>query len=398
MAIRLIPQVASLLFLLHSVILAKALTLDVKHYGVKVDGKTDDSQAINKAWKDACAATNATTLRIGKGNYMVSKMAFQGPCKSPLTVDFQGTFKAPSNAKNYKNQEWVSFTNLNGLTLFGGGTFDGQGAVAWSINNCAKTGKCGSLPNNLRMTGLTNSIIRDITSLDSKLFHINIINCKNLTLERITITAPESSLNTDGIHIGRSTGVNITSATIKTGDDCVSIGDGAQQINIEKVTCGPGHGISIGSLGRYHDEQPVVGITVKNCTLTSTMNGVRIKTWPASPSGLASNMRFENIIMNNVSNPIMIDQQYCPYSQCEAKIPSRVKISDVSFSGIRGTSATQLAVKLVCSKGIPCQNVAVGDINLAYNKGQATSQCANVKPQVRGSVVPAPCTEQYTSP
>jgi hypothetical protein len=33
------------------------------------------------------------------------------------------------------------------------------------------------------------------------------------------------------------------------------------------------------------------------------------------------------------------------------KVPSRVKISDVRFEGIRGTSATQVAVKIVCSRG-----------------------------------------------
>lgn len=150
---------------------------------------------------------------------------------------------------------------------------------------------------------------------------MNILNCNNVTFQNIVINAPKNSLNTDGIHIGRSTMVNITGATIRTGDDCVSLGDGCQQINVEKVTCGPGHGISIGSLGRYHDEQPVIGVTVRNCTLTNTENGVRIKTWPASPSGVASNVNFEDIIMNNVSNPpILIDQEYCLCNNCLAKV------------------------------------------------------------------------------
>lgn len=76
--------------------------------------------------------------------------------------------------------------------------------------------------------------MQDITSLNSKLFRINILNCKNLSLQHISINAPANSLNTDGIHIGRSNGVHITDADIKTGDDCVSLGDGSQQISIEK--------------------------------------------------------------------------------------------------------------------------------------------------------------------
>ena len=149
---------------------------------------------------------------------------------------------------------------------------------------------------------------------------MSILNCKNVTIQHVTINAPGESLNTDGIHIGRSTRINITHADIKTGDDCFSLGDGSQQINVEKVNCGPGHGISVGSLGKYHNEQPVIGVIVRNCTLTNTRNGVRVKTWPASPSGLASDLHFEDIIVNNVSTPILIDQQYCPYGQCQSKV------------------------------------------------------------------------------
>lgn len=146
-----------------------------------------------------------------------------------------------------------------------------------------------------------------------------------MTLQHIIIRAPQESLNTDGIHIGRSSGINVIGSDVQTGDDCVSLGDGSQQINIEKATCGPGHGISVGSLGKYQNEQPVMGITVRNCTLSGTMFGVRVKTWPASPSGFASDMHFEDVMMNNVGTPILIDQEYCPYAQCQAQVRTYFK-------------------------------------------------------------------------
>ncbi|KAL7218784.1 hypothetical protein ACSBR2_011950 [Camellia fascicularis] len=119
-----------------------------------------------------------------------------------------------------------------------------------------------------------------------------------MTLQDITINA----------HIGRSSRINIRGADIKTGDVCVSLGNDSQQVNIEKVKCGPSHSISVGSLGKYHGEEPVAGVTVKNCTMTNTMNGVRVKTWPASPSGVASDSHFEYLVMNNVSTLVLIDQ------------------------------------------------------------------------------------------
>ncbi|KAJ0052557.1 hypothetical protein Pint_01891 [Pistacia integerrima] len=389
-----IAGAACLMFWLSLLTEVQGTIFDVKKFGAKADGKSDDCKAFASAWKAACSCMTPSTLVIPKGEYMVAQLMFQGPCRAPVTYQLQGTLKAPTVMNKMNSQDgWLAFLDIDGLTVLGGGTFDGQGSAAWASNNCAKTGKCNSLPANLRITKVTNSKIQDITSLNSKLFHMNILGCKNLTLQHITITAPENSLNTDGIHIGRSSGINITDANIQTGDDCVSLGDGSQQVNVEKVTCGPGHGISIGSLGKYRNEQPVVGVTVRNCTLTNTMNGVRVKTWPASPSGVASNMHFEDIIMNNVSNPILIDQEYCPYGQCQTKVPSRIRISDVSFKNIRGTSATELAVKLVCSRGLPCQKVGICDVNLTYNgNGAATSECANVKPTISGKQFPPVCT------
>ncbi|CDY28015.1 BnaC05g44170D [Brassica napus] len=224
--------------------------------------------------------------------------------------------KAPATVAAVKpNSGWVDFTNLADFTLNGNGAiFDGQGSLAWKANDCAKTGKCNSLPINIRFTGLTNSKIIGITSTNSKLFHMNVLNCKNVTLENIGIDAPPESLNTDGIHIGRSIGVNLIGAKVKTGDDCVSIGDGTENLIVENVECGPGHGIAVGSLGRYPNEQPVRGVTVRKCLIKNTSNGVRIKTWPGSPPGIASNIIFEDITMDNVSTPVLIDQEYCPYT------------------------------------------------------------------------------------
>ena len=88
-----------------------------------------------------------------------------------------------------------------------------------------------------------NAQIRGITLLNSKFFHMNIFSCENVVVDKVTITAPGDSPNTDGIHVGDSTNVTISGATIGTGDDCISIGPGNSNLWIERVACGPGHGI-----------------------------------------------------------------------------------------------------------------------------------------------------------
>ncbi|KAL6219881.1 hypothetical protein ACLB2K_007640 [Fragaria x ananassa] len=104
------------------------------------------------------------------------------------------------------------------------------------------------------------------------------------------------------------------------------------------------------------------------------MNGIRIKTWPNSPAAsIASDIHFEDIIMNNVA--------------------SKVKISNVSFRNIRETSSTPLALKILCAKGLPCDKVKMTDINLKYNgkQGSLTSQCSNVRSTITRVPNPLAC-------
>jgi len=341
-----------------------------------------------------CTSERASTVLIPRGTYFLSSVVLAGPCKGKsIGFRIEGVVQAPANPAAFKTDGWVVFRYINGLTISGGGTFDGQGQKAWAINNCAHNPLCNMLPINIRFDFLNNTVVRDITSLNSKMFHMNLLECNDMTIQRVRITAPANSINTDGIHIGRSTGINITDSVIGTGDDCVSIGPGSHNLTITKVVCGPGHGISVGSLGKYKDEEDVFGITVRNCTFTGTTNGVRVKTWPSSPVGLASDLIFEDIIVNKVFNPVILDQEYCPHLKCDHQAPSRVKLSNIKFNNIRGTSSSQLAVIIACSRGVPCENLEVGNIKLEYHgvEGPATSACTNVKAILSGRQIPPTC-------
>ncbi|KAK4595038.1 hypothetical protein RGQ29_018687 [Quercus rubra] len=351
--------IVSLLLLLTSTNAGQVF--DVKSYGAQTNG--DITQALTQAWKAACAVAGSKVM-ISTGTYKLGLVTLLGPCKGAIEFNLQGTLQAPSDIESFKGKDgWVVFESIDNLTVSGGGIFDGQGQMAWQKNNCAKKYNCDILPINVRFNFITNSIVQDITSKDSKFFHINLLGCKNLQFQHVTITAPGDNSNTDGIHVGRSSQINITNADIGTGDDCISIGDGTQDITIKQVTCGPGHGISIGR------------VRVIGATLSNTNNG--------------------NVIMDNVGNPVLIDQNYCPNNQCSNESPSKVKISNVSFKNITGTSSTLEAVKLVCSKSVPCQQVVVADIDLAYKgSGSTTSTCVNVQPAVSGKQNPPICTKK----
>ncbi|KAF9602001.1 hypothetical protein IFM89_024547 [Coptis chinensis] len=366
-------------------------TFSVKDYGVKGDGKPTIQKGFQSAWQAACAASGSPTLSIPKGMYLIGPVKFTETDLISVSSNHQGTLLGSSNLGQYAGNDWLQFGWLSGLTITGGGTPDGQGAQAWPQNKCPKSKQCNTLPANLKFNAVTNSFVKGIKSVNSKFFHIGMVDTHNVQFIGLTITAPDASPNTDGIHIERSSGISVVDSHIGTGDDCISIGHGSTQITVTGVTCGPGHGISVGSLGRYPKEEDVRGIIVKGCTLTGTMNGIRIKTWENSPGpSTASNMTFDDIIMVNVGNPIIIDQTYCPFSKCDAASPSKVKLQDITFRNIRGTSKNPEAVTLDCSSAVPCQNVILEEINLQHSAGPKCI-CKNVKAKFVGKQLPAPC-------
>lgn len=64
----------------------------------------------------------------------------------------------------------------------------------------------------------------------------------------------------------------------------MSIENGTHDLHATRVVCGPGHGISIGSLGDDNSRAEVSGIYIDTVQLYGTTNGARIKTWQVSAS------------------------------------------------------------------------------------------------------------------
>lgn len=95
----------------------------------------------------------------------------------------------------------------------------------------------------LSFTNSKNININGLMSLNSQMFHIVINGCQDVRIKGVKVNAAGNSPNTDGIHVQLSTNVAIFNTSIKTGDDCVSIGPGTKDLWIEQITCGPGHGI-----------------------------------------------------------------------------------------------------------------------------------------------------------
>ena len=80
------------------------------------------------------------------GTYRLKQIDLRGPCKAPIELQVHGTILAPKNPNQFDgNAQWIRFGYINFFNLSGGGTFDGQGEMAWKQNNCGKKLHCKKL-------------------------------------------------------------------------------------------------------------------------------------------------------------------------------------------------------------------------------------------------------------
>ncbi|XP_074382715.1 polygalacturonase-like [Apium graveolens] len=380
----------SIIFLLHSSFAAR-ISINVQRLGAKADGKTDVSKVFLRAWNAACASRKPAQIYVPRGRYLIrNPIVFSGhTCKRSMSIRIEGTIVASTDYNLLgKHGNWIKFERVNGLFI-SGGNIDAKGAALW---NCKKSGKnCPTGTTSIGFYSSTNVVVSRLTSINSQMFHMIVYKCRDVKLHGIKILALDSSPNTDGINVQYSSGVSILNSRISTGDDCVSIGPGTTNTWIENVFCGPGHGISIGSLGWDLKEPGVQNLTVKSVAFRNTGNGVRIKTWARSSNGFVRNVLFKNIAMSNVKNPIIIDQEYCPNNQnCPGKV-SGIKISNIRYQNIRGSSATPVAVQLQCSKKYPCSGIRLQDVALTYKNQAAKASCAYAGGTASGVMNPSSC-------
>ncbi|XP_061354033.1 polygalacturonase QRT2-like [Gastrolobium bilobum] len=367
----------------------------VDDYGAKPNDEGDDTRAFEKAWNVACS-TGSVLVVPEKSVYYLKLITFSGPCQLNTAFTIRGEIIAWPDMSAYEStgksglKYWIMFYGVTNLIVDGGGIINGNGRNWW-LNSCKinKNLPCKDAPTAVTFVACNSLKVANLKFHDAQQMHIRIQGCKNVRVLDLEIRAPGDSPNTDGIHVTDTQDITISHSDIMTGDDCISIVSGSQQVRAMNITCGPGHGISIGSLGVDNSEAEVYDVLVNKSTLIGTTNGVRIKTWQGG-SGYARNITFMNIEMRNVTYPIIIDQNYCDQgAPCQEKQNSAVELSGVRYQNIRGTSASEVAIKFNCSETIPCKGVYMQDVILTPEDGAGIkASCVNVQYVNRGKLFP----------
>ncbi|MFJ9704551.1 pectinesterase family protein [Streptomyces sp. NPDC101234] len=343
-------------------------------YGAKADGRTKDTAALQKAI-NACAGKG--TVELTSGKYLSGALTLPGSLT--FTLDSGATLLASQDAADYaasgsKLAPFLSASGVKNLTINGSGTIDGQGAPWWARTKSEKAAgrTLSSRPGLVDIGDASGVKITGITLKNAPNVHITLKKVTGAALDRITISAPADSPNTDGIDVWSSSDVAVTNSTIDDGDDNIAIdsspsGGPAHDISLSGCTILHGHGLSIGS----YTAGGVYDIDIHDNTLNGTTAGVRIKT-ARDRGGEVRDITYKNLTMTNVATPIQVVGYYpkvpADGDAAQAITGTTPNYHDITVSGLTATGAGE-AGQIIGLPERPITGITLTSVTISARTG-----------------------------
>ena len=312
------------------------------------DGMQDDTAAFTRAIA-AVAAGGGGHLNVPSGRYLVGPIALVSQFDLHLergatmlvTNDLESFPKSPSPFFNndVRYTDAISAAFCHDVAITGDGAIDGQGAPWWKKYKKRKgpgpqpAQRYPHRPNLIVLTGCERVLVQGVTLVNSPNFHLIPQQCRDVTIDRVTITAPPDSPNTDGIDPS-GLRIAITRCTISVGDDNIVFKPAIpatfprDKLEPGRAACedllvadchfGRGHGMSIG--GQTPDG--LKRLLVKHCTFEGTNVGIRMKADQGS-GGLVEDCVYQDLTMKNVLTAVLITSYYPSVPKDPATMPSK---------------------------------------------------------------------------
>ena len=331
-------------------------TLDVRDFGAKGDGRTDDTAMIQAA---ILSCPDGGRVLVPPGDYVTGPLFL----KSCLTLEITGgaTLRLltdrerfpvlPGNtpADNADGEILLGLFEgcaadgfaaaLNGIGLtdvavIGEGVIDGRaGEGDWWINPKEIRTACrGNLLYTQRCSGL---LVQGLTFMNSPCWNLHPAFSEGLDFIDLRIRAPWDSPNTDGFDPESCRKVRLLGTEISVGDDCIAIKSGkiglgrkykrpCEDLEIGWCALLDGHGgVTVGS----EMAGGVKKVLAHHCYMKGNDRALRIKTRrDRGKDGVIDDIRFRDIRMDGVKMPLVVNSFYfCDRDGKTDRVQSREK-------------------------------------------------------------------------
>lgn len=393
---------------------------DVTSYGAKADNTTVNTDAFRAAAAAAAAAAPDATIAVsGTGTFLTGSFNLssgvtldiaRGATVRGVGSDSDAQFPIVPPLPSYGiNRDTHTGTNrhqalvmvppgADSVRIIGGGTLHGGGAWWWEARskNRLKAGR----PHLVEIYNATNVELADVRLVDSGFWTLHPVYSRGVHIHDVSIEAPASSPNTDGIDPDSSTDVLIERCTISCGDDHIAIKSGidafgravgipSRNITVRGNVHLAGRGISIGS----EVSGGVEGVVIEDVQhLGPSEHGLHIKT-SGSRGGYIRDVLYRNITIGDVVSDKVISLM-TTYGYQSAS-PSSLRqsgplVTPTDIRNVRYVSVSRGGAKIhdggagqwSCFKDAPCHNITLKDVNIDPAEGWS---CSYVKSPDVGS-------------
>nr|QDK56824.1 polygalacturonase [Mangifera indica] len=288
----------------YSAISCRAHSASITDFGGVGDGKTSNTKAFHDAIDQLSryASDGGAQLYVPAGKWLTgsfnvishftlylhrdavilgSQDMTEWPVLKPLPSYGRGR-DAPAG----RFMSLIFGTNLTDIIITGdNGTIDGQGAFWWQQFHKSKLKY--TRPYLIELMFSDNIQISNLALLNSPSWNVHPVYSRDILIQGITIIAPITSPNTDGINPDSCTNTRIEDCYIVSGDDCVAVKSGwdeygiafgmpTKQLIIRRLTCISPYSATI-ALGSEMSGG-IQDVRAEDITAIHTESGIRIKT------------------------------------------------------------------------------------------------------------------------
>ncbi len=317
------------------------VTLDVRDFGAKGDGVSDDTAGIQAA---IMAAPKQSRVYIPAGVYRFTHLFLKSHLKLELAegavlsafADKTRLPVLPGRVESYDEKgeyligSWegsplpVYASMLTGLyvedvAICGQGTIDGGADFDNWWNTEKRKNDRAARPRMLFLNHCADVVVQGITVKNSPSWNLHPYFSQRVRFLDLKIQSPDNSHNTDGIDPESCTDVEIAGVYFSVGDDCIAIKSGkmymgktyltpSRNIVIHNCLMERGHGgVTVGS----EIAAGVDNILVKNCRFLNTDRGLRVKSRRGrGKDSYLTGIVFDHVHMEGVKTPFVINCFY----------------------------------------------------------------------------------------
>ena len=382
-------------------------TLDVRDFGAKGDGASDDTAMLQAAI--LCCPAGGRVL-IPAGNYRTGPLFL----KSHITLEIAGgaVLQLETDRKRFPIlPEIVPAENADGellmglwegnseegfasaltaidaedIAVIGEGVIDGRAAESdwWIRPKEKRIARRGHLVYTQRCKGL---LFQGLTFMNSPSWNLHPAFSEELDFIDLQIRAPWDSPNTDGFDPESCRKVRLLGTEISVGDDCIALKSGKIRIgkkyrrpceDVEIAWCAmlDGHGgVTLGS----EMAGGIRKVRVHHCYMKGNDRGLRIKTRRGrGRDGVIDDILFEKVVMDGVKMPLIVNSMYfCdpdghdPWVQCREAKPvdeTTPRIGEIRFEQVTAEGCKACAAYVLGLPEQPAEHIALKDCSFRFD-------------------------------